>query len=73
MPGATALLKVQYNAAAQSVFTKDVFVQFTGIAQPKTIQITGEVLSPEAFELWVKEKDKEKKDKASKTKEKPNN
>jgi len=73
MPGATALLKVQYNAAAAAPFTKDVYVQFTGIAQPKTLQITGEVLSAEAYEAWVKEKDKEKKDKAGKTKEKPNN
>ncbi|MBK7680595.1 MAG: DUF1573 domain-containing protein [Chitinophagaceae bacterium] len=35
MPGSTAQLKVQYNAAAVSPFTKDVYVQFTGIAQPK--------------------------------------
>lgn len=55
MPGKTAMLKVQYNAAAVSPFTKDVYVQFAGIAQPKTVQITGEVLSPEAYETWVKE------------------
>lgn len=77
MPGATALLEVQYNAAAAGPFTKDVYVQFTGVGQPKTVQITGEVLAVDAYELWVKEKEKEKqKDKASKpvkTKEKSNN
>ena len=62
MPGSTAQLKVQYNAAAVSPFTKDVYVQFTGIAQPKTVQITGEVLSAEAYDQWVK-------DKGAKTKE----
>ena len=84
LPGATAQLKVQYNAAAAAPFTKDVYVQFAGIAAPKTVQITGEVLSAEAFELYVKEKEakdkelkeaKEKESKASKTKtkEKQNN
>jgi len=67
MPGKTALLKVQYNAAAASPFTKDVYVQFTGIAQPKTVQITGEVLTAEAFETWKKE-NKDAKPAAPKTK-----
>ncbi len=55
MPGQSAMLKVQYNAAAVSPFTKDVYVSFTGIAQQKSVQITGEVLSVEAYEIWVKE------------------
>jgi hypothetical protein len=67
MPGKSALLKVQYNAAAASPFTKDVYVQFTGIAQPKTVQITGEVLTAEAFEAWKKE-NKDAKPAAPKTK-----
>jgi len=67
MPGKTALLKVQYNAAAASPFTKDVYVQFTGIAQPKTVQITGEVLTAEALETWKKE-NKDAKPAAPKTK-----
>ncbi len=71
MPGATAKLKVQYNAAAATPFTKDVYVQFTGIAQPKTVQITGEVLTAEAYEVWVKENKDKEKNKTSKTK--PNN
>ena len=67
MPGQSAMLKVQYNAAAVSPFTKDVYVSFTGIAQPKSVQITGEVLSAEAYDIWLKE------NKDSKPKEKPNN
>lgn len=63
MPGASAMLKVQYNAAAVSPFTKDVYIQFTGIAQPKTVQITGEVLSAEAYEEYLKTKPKEEKPK----------
>ncbi|MDZ4809494.1 MAG: DUF1573 domain-containing protein [Bacteroidota bacterium] len=71
MPGATAMLKVQYNAAAATPFTKDVYVSFAGIAQPKTVQITGEVLTTEAYEVWVKENKDKEKNKTSKTK--PNN
>lgn len=70
MPGGIALLKVQYNAAAVAPFTKDIYVQFAGIAQPKTLQVTGEVLTAEAYDEWVKTKEKEK-EKTSKTK--PNN
>lgn len=55
MPGQSAMLKVQYNAAAVSPFSKDVYVQFAGVGAPKTVQITGEVLSAEAYEQWVKE------------------
>ncbi|MEO7982635.1 MAG: DUF1573 domain-containing protein [Bacteroidota bacterium] len=71
MPGTTVKLKVQYSAAAATPFTKDVYIQFTGIAQPKTVQITGEVLTQEAFDVWVKENKDKEKDKTSKTK--PNN
>jgi hypothetical protein len=60
MPGATAKLKVQYNAAAASPFTKDVYIKLAGIDQPKTVHITGEVLTPEAYEAYVKEKAKSK-------------
>jgi len=53
-PGATAKLKVQYSAAAASPFTKDVYIKIAGIEQPKTVHITGEVLSPEAFDAYIK-------------------
>ncbi|MBK8140044.1 MAG: DUF1573 domain-containing protein [Chitinophagaceae bacterium] len=56
MPGGVAKLKVEYNAAAVAPFTKDVYIKFAGIEQTKTLQITGEVLSAEAYEIYVKEK-----------------
>lgn len=68
MPGKSAMLKVAYNAAAATPFTKDVYVQFAGITQPKTVQITGEVLTQEAFDVWVKENKANDKNKTSKTK-----
>jgi hypothetical protein len=55
MPGETAKLKVQYNAAAVAPFHKDVFVKIAGIEQPKTVQISGEVLTVEAYDAWAKE------------------
>ena len=60
MPGATAKLKVEYNAAALATFHKDVFVKFAGVDQPKSVQISGEVLTPEAYETYLKEKPKQK-------------
>jgi hypothetical protein len=47
-PGATAKLKVQYNAANPGAFTKDVHIKLANIAQEKVVQITGEVVMPEA-------------------------
>jgi hypothetical protein len=54
MPGTSAKLKVVYNSATPAPFTKDVYVKFAGIDQPKTLQITGEVLTPEAYDAWLK-------------------
>lgn len=59
-PGTTVKLKVQYNAAAVAPFTKDVFIKLAGVDQPKSVQITGEVLAPEAYDAWVKEQPKDK-------------
>ncbi len=55
-PGTTAKLKVQYSATSLGTFTKDVFIKLSGVEQPKTVQITGEVLTPEAYDTWVKTK-----------------
>ena len=55
-PGATAKLKVQYSAAATGQFNKDVYIKIAGIDQQKTVHITGEVLAPEAYDTYVKEK-----------------
>ena len=54
-PGKTAKIKVQYNAAAVAPFTKDIHVKLSG-ADQKTLHITGEVLTVEAYETYMKEK-----------------
>ena len=54
MPGKTAMLKVNYNAAAAAPFSKDVYIKLAGIDQPKTVKISGEVLTAEAFEQFKK-------------------
>lgn len=58
MPGASAKLKVEYNAAAVAPFNKDVYVKLVGVDQPKVLHITGEVLTPEAYDAYMKEKGK---------------
>jgi len=60
MPGESGKIKVQYNAAAVAPFTKDVYIKLVGIDQPKTVQITGEVLTVEAYDAYLKEKGKSK-------------
>ena len=59
LPGATAKLKVQYNAAAVAPFTKDVYVKFAGIDQTKSVQIAGEVLTVEAYDAYKKQAPKQ--------------
>jgi hypothetical protein len=56
MPGKTAKLKVQYNAAAMNSFEKDVFIKLAGIEQPKVVKIKGEVLDEKAYDAYVKQK-----------------
>jgi hypothetical protein len=46
-PGATGKVKVQFSAAAVAPFTKDIYIKFAGVDQPKTVQITGEVVANE--------------------------
>lgn len=57
-PGATVKLKVDYNAAALGPINKDVFIKLAGVDQTKTVKITGEVLTAEAYETYMKEKGK---------------
>lgn len=59
MPGESAKLKVQYNAAAVAPFSKDVYIKLAGIEQPKTVKISGEVLTAEAYDAYVKTKAKD--------------
>ncbi len=60
-PGATVKLKVNYNAAAIAPFQKDVYIKLAGIDQPKTVQITGEVLEANAYDAQAKGKTDEPK------------
>ena len=55
LPGKTAKIKVQYNAANGGQFDKTVFVKFAGVDSEKSLGITGEVLPAEAFDTWSKE------------------
>lgn len=43
VPGKTAKIKVQYNAAAMGHFEKDVTIKLAGIEATKILKITGEV------------------------------
>jgi len=60
MPGKSAKIKVVYNAAALSPFTKDVFIKLAGIEQPKNVKISGEVLEAKAYDAYVAAKPKSK-------------
>lgn len=55
LPGKTAKVKVQYNAANLNAFDKTVFVKFAGVDEEKELKIVGEVLAADAFDAWVKE------------------
>jgi hypothetical protein len=56
LPGKTVKLKVQYNAAAVAPINKDVFIKIAGIETAKSVHISGEVLSAEAWAAYQKEK-----------------
>ena len=66
-PGATAKLKVNYNAAALGTFSKQVFIKLAGIDNPKTVTITGETLTAEAYDAYVKEQANKPKTEAANT------
>jgi hypothetical protein len=55
LPGKTAKIKVQFNAAAGGRFDKSVYVKLAGVDQEKVLAITGEVLAADAYEAWAKE------------------
>ena len=56
LPGKTVRLKVQYNAAAVAPINKDVFIKIAGVEGPKTVHISGEVLTTDAYAAYLKEK-----------------
>jgi len=55
LPGKTDKMKVVYNAAAVGPINKDIYIKLAGIDQPKTVHITGEVLTPEAYDALPKQ------------------
>ncbi|HQU57085.1 MAG: DUF1573 domain-containing protein [Chitinophagaceae bacterium] len=67
LPGATAKLKVTYNAAAVSTFHKDVFVQIAGCDKPKNVKISGTVLSTADYAKYEKDKAQKGDDNSAKT------
>jgi len=50
MPGKSDKLKVVYSAAAVGPINKDVYIKLAGVADQKVVHITGEVLTPEAYD-----------------------
>ena len=54
LPGKSAKIKVQYNAANGGQFDKTVYVKFAGVDAEKSLGITGEVLAADAFDAWTK-------------------
>ena len=67
-PGATSQIKVGYNAASVAPFTKDITIRLAGLQGPKIIHISGEVLSTDAFNAYIKT-DEYKKTEAAKAKQ----
>lgn len=67
-PNGTVKIKVGYNAQAVAPFTKDINIKLAGVEQMKAIKISGEVLSKEAWEAYVKT-DEYKKAESAKTKD----
>ncbi len=55
LPGKTAKIKVQYNAANGGHFTKPVYIKLAGVDEQKELGITGDVLTAEAYDAYVKQ------------------
>jgi len=66
-PGATAKVKVQYNAAAMGAFNKQVFIKIAGIDNPKVVGISGAVLNQADYDAYVKEQGDKAKTEATTT------
>ena len=58
MMGKKDVINVGYNAAGIGAFTKTITVKLAGIDNPLILTISGEVLSAEAYDSYVKEKGK---------------
>jgi hypothetical protein len=67
-PGATSQIKVGYNAASPTAFTKDITIRLAGLQEAKIIHITGEVLPVDKYDAYTKT-DEYKKTEAAKAKQ----
>ena len=67
-PNGTTKIKVGYNAANPMPFTKDITIRLAGVQESKIIHITGEVLTADAYDAYVKS-DEYKKAEADKAKQ----
>ena len=55
MAGKTEKINVGYNAANVGAFSKTITVKLAGVDAPVTLTISGEVLTSEAYDAYVKE------------------
>lgn len=60
-PGKTGTISATYNAAAVGPIDKTLTVKFAGAEDVKFVKLTGEVLSPAAFDTYKKEQGSAKK------------
>lgn len=66
-PGATAKLKVQYNASGMGHFDKQVSIKLAGVDNPKVVSITGDVLNQTDYDAFVKDQGDKAKTEATTT------
>lgn len=69
-PGASAKLKVGYNAAAMGHFDKPVTIRIAGASDAKQIMITGDVLDAAAYDEYAKSEEYKKSQTVTETKTK---
>jgi uncharacterized protein DUF1573 len=65
-PGKTGTISATYNAAAVGPIDKTLTVKFAGADDVKFVKLTGEVLTPAAFDASKSNKDSAKKEKKDK-------
>lgn len=63
MAGKKEKINVGYNAAGAGAFSKTITVKVAGVDAPVTLTITGEVLTAEAYDAYVKENGSKQKSK----------
>ncbi len=68
-PGATGFVSAKFNAANVGHFNKTMTVKFAGVDEPKSITISGDVLSGPEYDKWFAEN--EMKNKTSDVQAKP--